>query len=515
NAGPLASLGIGGYTESGGEYSLPAATLSDLAALDQIPTGVCTVSGPRCLSAVESFIQSIYPGHALNVQPDGKIRVFDLLDPTAVTLTLEDLTDLVSPPSVRRSLADCFTKVTIFGQPRTVAKLVSLSNGGLEEWFQYPGVTNSAAKAAWTTDVYKYGQGSRSTGTLTVTDTTHVVLTSADATQTWDADAFGPAGQAGILHLSKSVISGFDSIVSVRVVANTALTAGGTSTFTLESPLPATDYDGYTLYGFDTGPALVYRRYRVVDADMRAALARKFSPSAVWLGAYGGSATSTNFPMASVCWDGNEVTDGFSIDIADGTITFFVPTYITAGNRPPDDVRVLIAVNEDSLTATAPASGWEGTAYSVDGLQREQRVFMKSWTDPANQAAMDDYAQQLLDTNKNTVVDLNLTVNRILDEVLPLANQGLNIAADGYSTGLEDANLPISGLSIVWNNGAASLHTTSVTASNRRQPPSENLLPPERQRQGGYLWGPTSSNTLNPWDPEGKNSQKNDAGGGA
>ncbi|WP_165076166.1 hypothetical protein, partial [Paludisphaera rhizosphaerae] len=512
NAGPMNDLGIGGYSVSGSTYSLPASTLSDLAALTQIPTGVCTVSGPRCLSAVESFIQSIYPGHALNVQPDGTIRVFDLLDPTAVTLTLEDLTDLTNPPSVRRSLADCFTKVTIFGQPRTVAKLVSLSNGGLEEWFQYPGVTNAAAKAAWTTNVYKYGQTSRSTGTASCTDTLHVELTSSDATQTWAADAFGPSAQQGVLHLWKNVVSGVDSIYSVKVVANDALTAGGTATFTLESPLPATDYDGYTLYGFDQGPALVYRRYRVVDADMRAALARKFSPSAVWVGAYGGSATSTNVPMASVCWDGNEVTDGFSPDISDGTITFFVPTYITAGNRPPDDVRVLIAVNEDSLTATAPASGWEGTAYTVDGLEREQRIFMKSWTDPNNQAAMDDYAQQLLDVNKNTVVDLSLTVNRILEEVLPLANQGLNLTADGYSTGLETAGLPITSLSIVWNNGAASLHTTSVTASNRRQPPSENIIPPERQRQGGYLWGPTSSNTLNPWQPS---AAKNDAGGEA
>ena len=512
-ADALDAMGIGAYV-SLSPPTLPAATLADLAALDQIPPQPAAVSGGKCLSAIDSYLQSTTPNAALHVEPDGAIRFLDQRDVTELVLTLGDCGDRVSPPSVRRSIADCCTQVEIMGMPKAEPKWLSLSNGGLAEDFD--------DASGYDPDWFLQDRESRSFGTCSVDDTLNVTIDPADASQAWGSDEFDQSHQMGTLYLWANVIAGVDSVVTRKVVSHPALTAGGTCKMTLDSPLPASGYTNFALYGVSQGKGLMYRRYKVTDPDIAAALARKFSQDATWVNADGSAGAATLFPMASVCWNygappDNEVTDDFTIDPENGTITFIRPTYITAGNRVPSDVRFLAAVNTGVLSAVAPASGYEGTAYTVDGVERRLRLFQKNWTDPGNQAPQEAYAQEVLDSIKDTVVDLSVTVNKLVPDAMAFG-RGLSIDGAGYTTGLESANLPINAVTLTWNSGSASHHTTTITASNRRTAMSpDNLLPPERERRG-YGWGRdvsgSSRGNLDQYSPEAWAQRSETAGGG-
>ncbi len=490
NAAALSAMGIGGYTVSSGAYSLPPATVADLAALDRIPTKILTVAGNKLLSAVSSFLETNAPNRDMVVGGDGVIRFLDSRSPVEQVLKLGDPIDRAMPPTIRRSVADCKAAVVIRGRPRTEAKLVSLSNGGLEPAYAHDDLTVAQAEAAWSPDDYL--RGNRSEGTCVVDDTLHVTIDPSDPTQAWAANAWAQDGWAGMVVLHVAVVAGVDSTVTRRVVANTALTAGGTCSITLDEPLPATDYTRFELLGKNSGAALVYRRYRVADPAIRAALARKFSTDGVWVWADGQAATTTSYPMASVAWSETgappykESTDDFTLD-GDGYVTFTRPTYLTAGKKP-DDVKVLLAVNVGTLAVRVPTSGYEGSANSRYGVTTTAVEYVKDWTDPNNLPSQEAYARELLNACKDVTVDVTIVVKKLWLPALDFAN-GLSVASDFAATGLEDANLPIRSVSLEWNNLAATFHTMTIQASNRRrslQP--DGFLPPERQREG-YTWG--------------------------
>jgi hypothetical protein len=493
NAAALHALGIGGYA-SMSPPTLPAETLADLAALDRIPPQVATVSGDKLLSAVAGFLEANAINHDMIVRPDGVIRFLDRRQCVERVVTLDDCDQRASLRSVRRSVADCRSAVELWGRPRAEAKMAALTTAGLVRAYGHSGLTPDQAEATWTPDDFL--RGNRSIGTCTVADTLHVTVDPADPAQEWTANAWSQGQWRGMVVLTVDVIAGVASTVTRRVVANTALSAGGTCVLTLDEPLPATDYTRFELYGDHAGAALVYRRYRVADPEIRAALARKFSVDATWTYSDGRAATTTSYPMASVVWSDfggppySEATDDFTID-GDGYITFARPTYLTAGGRKPHDVKVLLAVNVGSLTARAPATGHEGTAHGLYGLERPLRKYVKSWTDPGNQAAQDAYARELLDAVKDVTVDVSVEIGRLWAPAFDFGN-GLSVAAAGHPTGLEGANLPIRSVSLAWNSGKASLHTTTVQASNRREAMQpDDLVPPERQRQG-FGFGPSS-----------------------
>jgi hypothetical protein len=491
NAAHLHAAGIGGYTVVGDTYSLPAETLADLAALDLRPPQVLQVSGAKCLTAIESFVQSVVANCYMIVRPDGVIRFIKQGDFVEETLTLDDETHLLSPPSIDYSIAECSTAVEIVGQRRTEAKLLALSNGGLEEDF---------AVGSWTPADYYQSRESRSQGTVEVLSTLTARITPADPTQSWGVNDLDQSHWAGTISFSVEVVSGINSLVTRRVISNTALTAGGSCTVTLDAPLPATDYTQYYLYAYNVGASLVYRRYRITDTEITAALAREFSPSAVFVFAGGNAAQVTNFPMGSVCTGSappyNEVSDtDHTLDL-DGTVTFTVPTYIKAGNIVPADVRVLVPVNTGVLSVRAPETGYAGTAYTTEGVERTLQIYQRDWRDESLNTSQAEYAQSLLDSVKNVVVDCNFKVDRLWPEALTLGTS-VSIAGNGYSTGLEAAKLPITEVSLAWNINSPSHHTTTIQASNRTAAQPQ-LLPPERPRQG-YTFGPSGGEAINPF----------------
>ena len=134
NAEELHALGIGGYT-SLAPPTLPTATLADLAGLDTIPPQSATISGGKLLSAIDSYLSSTSPNHSLRVQADGVLRFLDLRTVTEHTLTMG--IDSVEPVPLKRSVADCYQRVVVRGQPTAEPKLLTQRNGGIVEDFAW------------------------------------------------------------------------------------------------------------------------------------------------------------------------------------------------------------------------------------------------------------------------------------------------------------------------------------------------------------------------------------------
>lgn len=478
NAAALDARGVGAYTSLSPTPVLPASTVADLALLTLIPPMGTYIQGEKLLTALEQFLGQWAPNHVLWIEPaTGAIRVLDQRTFANHTLTLG--TDPIDVSPLRRSIADCFQRVVVRGAPIAERKVISLSDGGLAEDFGYGAVSNAAAKAAWTPQQALLDKSARSEGTCSCTDTLHIVVDPTDATQAWGANDWDQTatGHRGVLDLYYSAGSGIGQYVSRRIVANGALAAGGTCTVQVDIALPAVNYDHFKIYGVSNGLGLVWKKYLVVDPDVGAAMTTQLTYPAPWVGANGGVAVMTSYPMGSVCWSSTgsppyeEVPAWFTIDPSTSHLYFIAATYVTAGNRVPSDVRALIAVNTGSLTAIYPPDSggavYGGTSHTVEGLSETLTVTCLQWRDPANQTAMDAYAHDLHDSVKDTVVEGTVVYDGLyLTALAP--GQAVSIAGAGYTTGWEGLALPILEAELRWNLRGPVNYTTLMRVGNRR-----------------------------------------------
>jgi len=492
NADALDAAGIGNYT-SLSPPTLPAETVADLDAMTVVPPERVRAGGERLWTAIVSLVQAWAPNHAPRIAADGTIRFLDVRNVSELVLTLGDCDSRVMPSGLSRSVSECFQRVLVRGQSIAVPRLYTTALGGLVEQFAWGSFDNAGAKADWEPADFLQDQAARSQGTMSVTDLTHVVLTSTPTTDTWGTDEWGPANRRGVLYAWYSAGSGINQGFSTPVVANTAKSSGGTSTFTLERPLPATNYNRYVLYGISSGASLVWRKYKVADPTAAAALGRQFTSPAIYVASTGSAASQTSYPVGSVCWSTtgnppyNETPNPIvSINPVDGTVLFYAPTYNLAGG-PPADVRALLPVYETPLTATKPATGYAGTSHDVEGLENTLVVTADSWRDPANQVNVEAYAQDLLDSVKDAIVEGSVTIQELYEAAFDFG-VGVSIEAVGYDTGWEGANVPVTEIDVTWNSGAASHHTTTLSVSNRRASYSlAAYMQPERRPEDGTL----------------------------
>lgn len=497
NAAALNAMGIGGYT-SMSPPTLPSQTLADLALLTTINPKPAQISGGKLFSSLQSYLGGVAPNHVIRIDASGVIRVLDMRDVTENVLTLG--VDPVSPTPLKRSIADCYQRVLVRGMPIAEPQLLSLSNGMLaEDWAWGDYATSEEATAAWTKDDFERDSVSRSTGTCTFGDTVTAVLTSEDPVQSWPVDAWDQSNRLGSIMFSSTVVTGVTSNIFKKIVSNTALAAGGTSDVTLDSALPSTDYDHYAIYGASSGASFVYRRYKITDPAVAAALARKYSYPFVWVLDAGGAGTVESFPVASVLWsqDGNppyqEQSMPFIVDTETSHIIFYKPTYMQAGDNVPSDVRFFAAVNTGELTAVAPSSGFEGTSHTIEGLSNTLTITSRDWIDPINTTHMTAYAQDILDSVKNTMVDGTIVYNGLYTPALNFGG-GVSITGDGYLTGWEGLNLPITDVEVLFNSGAPWAHTTTMALSNRRATlTSGDFLRPSRNPGGQAIGNPSGA----------------------
>ena len=131
--------------------------------------------------------------------------------------------------------------------------------------------TNAAAVAAWSprSFVQQSLQGGQDQGTATCTSNMSVTIRVSNTALTLSSDQLDQSstGLHAILTLTQSPITGLQQMFSTSVIANTALTAGSTSTLTVSPPLPATTYTGYFLSASSQAGNVVWRKYVLSDSS--------------------------------------------------------------------------------------------------------------------------------------------------------------------------------------------------------------------------------------------------------
>jgi len=498
NAGPLSAAGIGNYTTTGSPptYTLPSVTTTDLSALEVVPPWRVIVSGERILQSLESFVQTCHPNHFLHVDPSGNIRFLDQRTFTSNTLTLNGDDPRVGMPQLTRDLSDRYSQVLVRGNtlcvPVTIQTLPwpgsTLTDGGLQEDFAWGSYTNAEAKAAWSPSDYsqpnQYGTA-QDAGTCTCSDTEHIVVTSSNTAETWAANYWGQgAGEAQgyVIVTADALASDVYQFYTARVVSNTALTAGGTSTLTLDRPLPVTTYTSYQLFGLDAGENIVGRRYKVTNSAIAAAMQLAFPYPVPYLYAGGASAEMVSTPIGTVMWgssgtppDYTTVSDGISLDPDNGLIYFAKPTQVCVGglNTPvtwATNVQAFIPVAIGTLQAWAPTSTtYSGTLYTVEGIERTKIVTVSDWIDYSNQDNMNTFASELLDAIQDVVVEGTVPYYG-LDATFLTPGQAISIAGNGYTTGWESLALPVVSVEIAFRCGpeGGTNYEMSLGVSNRR-----------------------------------------------
>ena len=462
--------------------NLPAATVSDCAALTVIAPFCLAFAGERILSSVESVTQTCHPNHWLSVDPLGNIRILDQRQNTVSTITLNGSDPRWSLPQMTRDTSDTYSEVIVRGGPNVVACTlavkqwpgssytynggaltggVAIPSGGLIEDFAFGSYTsNTAAKAAWSPAMYQQLslQGGQDQGSCTCGSTTSVTLTSTQAPSyvDWTLDQLDQTntGQHAVLTVVNDVATNIQQIFMARIIANTATTSGGTAsnstTVTLDQPLPGTNYNSYRLYALSPGGNVVYRRYLVCNQHIANQMQQYFPYPFAFSFANNTAAVMTSAPLCNVFWsaDGNPPYNmssiGVVIDPDAGTITTISPTSLVFGGgvvTPPTDVQVFVPVATGSLEVFAPASTYfTGTSALIEGIQRIKVVTCRDWTDYSNTQNMQAYANELLQSMCDVVLEGSTSYLGLATAFLSPA-QAVQITGSTYTTGWEGGGI--------------------------------------------------------------------------
>jgi hypothetical protein len=476
NAATAGALGIGNYALSGGAYSLPAVTANDLAALAVIPPRPVYVNGEKFGDAISGVLEQYAPNHWFWIDPDGNYRFLDKRTATVHTLTMG--TDPIEPTGLSRDAGDSFQRVVVRGQPIAVMALLKLSLGQITEDFAWGDYTNAQAKANWTKSQFNTPGAALDAGTCTCSSTTTIVVTSSSSATLWPAGYWDQSHQQGTINLYNSTVADVLQCWNARIVACTALTAGGTATLTIDSPLPSTQYDHYTMTGLATGGSVVWTQYRIANTALWPRVTNQSTyPQPIINGT--GGATLASTPIGIIFRsDGSTFPLAFTYRYSDGTIHFISPTYTIANNASPPDVWVYVPINTNPLQAVSPANDvhgdpqYGGTSHTVEGFQNTLVVTLDQWRDPGQLAQVLAYAADLLDSVKDTVVEGSVVYYGWYAAALT-CGQALHVAGDdgdgSYTTGWESiANLCIVEVEVEWTQRAGYPYRTTLRVSTRR-----------------------------------------------
>ena len=503
NAAALNAEGVGAYTSLGPPAVLPSLTVSDLAGLTVVPPWRVSISGERILQSLESFVQSCHPNHWLHIQPDGTIRFLDQRLPNVNTITIG--TDpRVGMPTLTRDHNDSYSQIEVRGNTTAMPVIAQTlpwegsgdPDGGLQEAFEWGTfVTNATAIAAWTPSQYQQPgtfSAGNSTGTCTVVDATHVSVTSSDSLQTWAANFWGQssAEAQGNVYLYADSVVGIGQYASAKIIANTALTAGGSSTLTLDPPLTSLVYNSFKIWGLAFDGSIVFRKYKLSNTAIASALLNYFPyPVAVQLAVTGNAAwvTSSIQGFVQVPEVGGSgppyITGGanITVDPVGGYVYFDKPTAFIVNQAAgsyivPYNVVALLSVANGALSTFVPSSStYSGTSYTVEGIQRRKVITVRDWSDNSNLANMTTFAGEFLDSVQDVVVEGTLPYYGMLSTYLTCGSTGQAVSLTGndsvtaYTTGWESLALPVVSVELIFNTGSeGTSYQTNLQLSNRR-----------------------------------------------
>ena len=257
--------------------------------------------------------------------------------------------------------------VTITDSTGTGATATASESGGVVTGFTVT-AGGSGYSSTPTVTVTGPAVGQSDLGTCTMGSTTSVTVTSANAHANWAADYwdYSPTGHQGVVVLRSDAISDVTQFVEARITACTALSAGGTSTLTIDPPAPATSYNSYQIYGTAGGASFVWRRYAVTNPNIAAQLANYFPYPVAYRNSDGTSATLVSTPCGTVfSSNGQQSGIGVSVDPTSGTILTAKPTALVFSADgmtpvPVSDFQAFLPVHTGALSTVWPSSGLRG-----------------------------------------------------------------------------------------------------------------------------------------------------------
>ena len=490
---------ITGFSVSGGSgytsvpavivSTLPSVTITDLLALSIIPPFRVTFAGERVLQSIASGIQSCHPNHWLYVDPAGNIRVVDQRTFTNNTLTLGSDSRL-GMPQLHRDLADTFSQLIVRGDVYVSAVTLGLkkwpgsadSDGGLQENFAWGSYTNAQAKANYkASDWQQFSiQTGQDEGSCTCPSTTTITVTSQNTSLTWAANALDQTvtGLHALVTVYQDALANVQQVFSARVISNTALTAGGSSTLTLDRALPSTSYNAYRLYCLSSSGNIVYRRYKVTNAAVAAQMQQWFPHAFAYRNSDGTAGAMTTAPVATCYWSSsgnppyNQASIGIQIDPVAGNITTFSPTCFVFGGgpiTPVSDLQVFLPVASGSLTVQSPSGGgYAGTLYTVEGISRTKTITVRERRDYSLNANMQTYCNEQFDAIKDIVVEGSIPYLGLNTTYLA-PGQAVSIAGNTYTTGYESLALPVASVDVQFNAGPdGTSYAMTLHLSNRK-----------------------------------------------
>lgn len=428
-------------------------------------------------------------------------------------------------PQLNRSTSDSYSRVVVRGGPDIRPVILDMDDGDLAEYFEMPPwlATNSDAKDAWNigvwlnADVKKQIKGTclcrrpRTTAEADpgdpayIADPTSSLLADAnwllvdpdDATLTWAEDDYeqSSTGLAGFLYVSREPTSGWQDMVNRRVVYNSALSAGGTAYLQLDDPLPTTDFTTFTMVPGIWPGSLTWRRYSIerqtAEGKSIAKYAQPAFPTPIpWSNTDGTPIGDVQTAIATIYFTPTDSEQRFAncnlqvdraseaIILEQPSVTFFgQPASLETGGASvdgqPENIRVLLPVALSPLEVIEPPDVsstpvFEGTSFTEDGVERTHYVNLPDWVSESDTSPIRLWAQQLLDSIKDTVVE----GQTLLYGYFPIMHPGTRVE-------FEDACLPAGSFDNYATNAYACLlkfnhsptevlYHTELALSNRR-----------------------------------------------
>lgn len=483
HASALSAKGIAGYVAG------------DLTPLTMVPNEPVIISGTNFFNVIDSLLEQWAGNYACYVEyysgtADWRIRIKAITSFTSTTLTLG--VDPIEPPSISRDISQCFTRAVARGAAKTEPAHLSTANGTLEETWSGSDETN------WAWNDWAEPAGAVDRGTITVVGSTTVTVQSSDSTRTWATNFW--SDNEGAIWVINSVATGITQQEYRLVTACGSLSAGGTAQITLDRALVNGGYTSYRLICKPVNTLVdVYRRYDINNTQVAANLANKFSPpcNVAHNGVLRGGVA---YPVGIVALDGVEWPANLEIDLANQQIVYSEPVVkpfntqanLDAGGASvdkPDDVIAIVPYSRGTLTAVKPSSSYEGTAYTIEGLEETLYFDIPTWISEGDQAQIEALLQAKLDTVKDTIVSGTVVYHGKYSTALQIGIK-LRIAASSpsFTTGWETLDAPVREIVLDWPADGADIWTTTMQISNRRKQAAGDSFYLSPAFAGGAAW---------------------------
>jgi hypothetical protein len=473
--------------------SQPSST--DLSPLTVVPLNPVQLTG-RIFDAVDNLLAQWAPKYQTYIDPtDLTIRIIDVTDPdTTQQFTLPATPsdyadwDTAKLTSISFDTTNCYTQVVLRGSTLTDAAILDQALGSLTK-----GWTNTQ-EADWTLQDYLYPSNS-SVGTVSSMTSLTLTIAPVSGVLTWGLNYWNQGTISAYL-----LVGGTPTIYETREIVACTATSGGSATITVDYDFAGSGYNGYEIRGPIVGENLVWRKYTIPDAVVRPSdntainlhLVKTLSHSVAWSPG-DDVVVQTTAPQGEIyhsigCVAANYDAGFGSIQIYpsnDGTtpgfIAFDQPTVMAFSSYPslvagkpdgiPCDIKALVPYSMGVLSAQAPDSGYEGTAYSEYGVERTWYKDYPNWNYGAQASNMGTLAQDILDSVKNVVIEGSLEYYGCPIDAMTLG-QGINITG-GFAT--DDAFLPtmncaIRRIQVEWPENAGSWQVCTFQFSNQRKP---------------------------------------------